>query len=65
MSIAKASAKDQAPLEGAVPDDLIEAAEQALEGARSAGGHQAKLVDIAELVHSKRLYAQIPGIRSS
>jgi diguanylate cyclase (GGDEF)-like protein len=33
----------------AVPNDLIAAAEQALRGARSAGGHQAKLVDIVDL----------------
>jgi diguanylate cyclase (GGDEF)-like protein len=34
---------------GAVPNDLIAAAEQALESARSAGGHQARIVDIADL----------------
>jgi diguanylate cyclase (GGDEF)-like protein len=33
----------------ALPDDLIAAAEQALESARSAGGHQARLVDVADL----------------
>ena len=33
----------------AVPDDLIAAAEQALKSARSAGGHQARLVDVADL----------------
>src|ERR1700730_11658025 len=36
-------------LAGAVPDDLIAAAEQALNSAKSAGGHQARLVDIADL----------------
>src|SRR3984893_17932414 len=36
-------------LAGAVPDDLFAAAEQALKSAKSAGGHQARLVDIAEL----------------
>jgi diguanylate cyclase (GGDEF)-like protein len=34
---------------GAVPNDLIAAAEQALESARSAGGHQARIVDIVDL----------------
>jgi diguanylate cyclase (GGDEF)-like protein len=33
----------------AVPNDLIAAAEQGLRSARSAGGHQAKLVDIADI----------------
>jgi len=33
----------------AVPNDLIAAAEQGLRSARSAGGHQAKLVDIVDL----------------
>jgi diguanylate cyclase (GGDEF)-like protein len=33
----------------AVPNDLIAAAEQALKGARSTGGHQAKVVDVADL----------------
>jgi GGDEF domain-containing protein len=37
------------PLDGNVPDDLITAAEQALGSAKSAGGHRARLVDIAEL----------------
>jgi diguanylate cyclase (GGDEF)-like protein len=32
-----------------VPNDLIAAAEQALKSARSAGGHQARIVDIADL----------------
>ena len=36
-------------LAGAVPDDLIAAAEQGLKSAKSAGGHQAKLVNIAGL----------------
>jgi diguanylate cyclase (GGDEF)-like protein len=36
-------------LAGAIPDDLIAAAEQALESAGSAGGHQARLVDMTEL----------------
>jgi diguanylate cyclase (GGDEF)-like protein len=34
---------------GAVPNDLIAAAEQALKGARSNGGHQAKVVDVVDL----------------
>lgn len=34
---------------GAVPNDLIGAAEQALKSARSVGGHQAKILDIADL----------------
>src|SRR6202522_219839 len=34
---------------GAVPNDLIAAAEQALKSARSAGGHQARIVDIVDL----------------
>src|ERR1700736_3163256 len=34
---------------GAVPNDLIAAAEQALQSARSAGGHQARVVDIVDL----------------
>src|SRR6202453_2357603 len=33
----------------AVPNDLIAAAEQALKSARSAGGHQARIVDIVDL----------------
>jgi diguanylate cyclase (GGDEF)-like protein len=33
----------------AVPNDLIEAAEQALKRGRSAGGHQVRLLDIADL----------------
>jgi diguanylate cyclase (GGDEF)-like protein len=36
-------------LAGAVPDDLIAAAEQGLKSAKSAGGQQARLVDIADL----------------
>jgi diguanylate cyclase (GGDEF)-like protein len=46
-------ANQQTVLEGAVtdnlagPDDLIQAAERALKGARSAGGHQAQFVNIA------------------
>jgi diguanylate cyclase (GGDEF)-like protein len=34
---------------GAVPNDLIAAAELALKSARSAGGHQARIVDIVDL----------------
>jgi diguanylate cyclase (GGDEF)-like protein len=34
---------------GAVPNDLIVAAEQALKSARSAGSHQARIVDIGDL----------------
>ena len=34
---------------GAVPNDLIMTAEQALKSGRSAGGHQARILDIAEL----------------
>ena len=33
----------------AVPNDLISAAEQALKSARSAGGHQVRMLDIADL----------------
>jgi diguanylate cyclase (GGDEF)-like protein len=33
----------------AVPNDLIEAAEQALKGGRSAGGHLVRMLDIADL----------------
>jgi len=46
-----AAADDSAggPLAGAVPDDLIAAAEQGLKSAKSAGGQQARLVDIADL----------------
>jgi diguanylate cyclase (GGDEF)-like protein len=40
-------------LAGAVPDDLLAAAEQALKDAKSAGGHQAKLIDVAELANGK------------
>jgi diguanylate cyclase (GGDEF)-like protein len=36
-------------VDGAVPDDLIAIAERALGGARSAGGHRARLIDISEL----------------
>jgi diguanylate cyclase (GGDEF)-like protein len=54
---AEARAKDQAPLAGVVPDDLIEAAEQALKGAKSAGSHEARLVDIAERGPSELPYA--------
>jgi diguanylate cyclase (GGDEF)-like protein len=36
-------------LAGAVPDDLVAAAELALKSAKSAGGHQARLVDVTEL----------------
>jgi diguanylate cyclase (GGDEF)-like protein len=35
------------PLAGATPDELITAAEQALMGAKAAGGHQVRYVDIA------------------
>jgi diguanylate cyclase (GGDEF)-like protein len=38
-------------LAGAVPDDLIAAAEQGLKSARSAGGHQSRLLNIADLCH--------------
>jgi GGDEF domain-containing protein len=34
---------------GAVPNDLIVAAEQALKSARAAGGQQARVVDIVDL----------------
>jgi diguanylate cyclase (GGDEF)-like protein len=46
-SASDGGANEQTLLEGASPDDLIDAAERALQGARSAGGHQASLVDIA------------------
>jgi diguanylate cyclase (GGDEF)-like protein len=39
----------ETPLEGAVPDDLIAAAEQALHNAKSAGGHEVGLVAIPDL----------------
>jgi diguanylate cyclase (GGDEF)-like protein len=39
----------ETPPTDAVPDDLILAAEQALKGVRSAGGHQTRIVDIANL----------------
>ena len=46
-----ASADDsaQTPLKGRVPHDLITSAQQALESARSAGGHQARFRDVAVL----------------
>jgi diguanylate cyclase (GGDEF)-like protein len=65
LSVAGGGAKDQTILKGAVPDDLIQAAEQALRNARSAGGHQARLVDVIELVHSQLPHAQIPAIQRS
>jgi diguanylate cyclase (GGDEF)-like protein len=37
----------------AVPNDLIEAAEQALKRGRSAGGHQVRMLDIADLSAAK------------
>jgi len=52
-SSAATGANQQTTLEGGVtddsgtPDDLIQAAERALKGARSAGGHQVRFVDIA------------------
>jgi diguanylate cyclase (GGDEF)-like protein len=63
-------ANQQTMLEGAVaddlasPDDLIQAAERALKGARSAGGHQARVVDIASpasrirQMHEERRYGE-------
>jgi hypothetical protein len=36
-----------------VPNDLIAAAEQALKGARSTGGHQANVVDVVDLGNSR------------
>jgi diguanylate cyclase (GGDEF)-like protein len=36
---------------GAVPNDLIAAAERALKSARSAGGHQGRVVDIVDVDH--------------
>jgi diguanylate cyclase (GGDEF)-like protein len=57
LSRAQAGATDQTALAGVVPDDLIEAAEQALKRAKSAGGHQVRLVDIAELGHPELLHA--------
>jgi len=65
LSRVEAGGKDPTPLAGVVPDDLIEAAEQALKGAKSAGGRQARLVDIAEFGHSELLYAQAPAIQYS
>jgi diguanylate cyclase (GGDEF)-like protein len=60
-SVADASAKSREPLDGAIPDDLIEAAEQALNRAKLAGGHQAAILEIADLGHSGRQHAQIPA----
>jgi diguanylate cyclase (GGDEF)-like protein len=37
------------PVAGATPDDLITAAEQALMGAKAAGGHQVRYADMANL----------------
>jgi diguanylate cyclase (GGDEF)-like protein len=65
LNRADAGAIDQTSLAGVVPDDLIEAGEQALKDAKSAGGHQARLVDIAEFGHSDLVYAQIPAIDKS
>jgi diguanylate cyclase (GGDEF)-like protein len=65
QSIGESGAKDERTPKGAVPDDLIEAAEQALKGARSAGGHQVRLVDIVELGYPQLLNAQIPAIQRS
>jgi diguanylate cyclase (GGDEF)-like protein len=53
-SSATDGSKSHKPLDGAVPDDLIAAAEQALNRARLAGGHQAAIVEIAELGYSSR-----------
>jgi diguanylate cyclase (GGDEF)-like protein len=39
----------QMALSGHVPNDLIMSAEQALENARSTGGHQARFLDVADL----------------
>jgi diguanylate cyclase (GGDEF)-like protein len=61
LSHAEAGAKKHTPFAAVVPDDLIEAAEQALRGAKSAGGHQARIVNIVELGQSDLLYAQIPA----
>jgi diguanylate cyclase (GGDEF)-like protein len=38
------------PAAGAVPNDLIATAEQALHSVRSSGNHQARIIDIADLV---------------
>ena len=65
LSVTESSAKDPSSIKDAVPDDLIEAAVQALKGARSAGGHQSRLVDIAVLGHSQLQYVQIPAIQRS
>jgi diguanylate cyclase (GGDEF)-like protein len=65
LSRAEVGVKDQTPLAGVVPDDLIEAAEQALRDAKSAGGHQPRLVDVAAVGYSDLLYAQIPAIQKS
>jgi diguanylate cyclase (GGDEF)-like protein len=46
---AGADSSPRSLLASAVPDDLIAAAEQALKSAKSAGGHQAKLLAIADL----------------
>jgi diguanylate cyclase (GGDEF)-like protein len=64
-SMGDASAKSRRPLDGAVPDDLIEAAEQALNHARLAGGRQAAIVEIADLGYSDRPNAQMPANQHS
>jgi diguanylate cyclase (GGDEF)-like protein len=65
LSVMEHGANAQTSLTGAVPDDLIDAAAQALKHATSAGGHQAKIVDIVEIAHAESPYAQIPAIHRS
>ena len=52
-------------LEGAIPDDLMDAAEQALKRAKLAGGHQASFVDIPGVDNLDLLYAQRRAIQHS
>jgi diguanylate cyclase (GGDEF)-like protein len=47
---------------GAVPNDLITAAELALKSARAAGGHQARVVDITDLDHSRPLQGDLASL---
>ena len=65
LSMVGAGARNQRPLEGAVPDDLIEAAAQALRRVRLDGGHQPEIIEIAELSYRDRLHAQMPAIQKS
>jgi hypothetical protein len=52
---AAAGSSAETSVEGAVPDDLIAAAEQAIKSAKSAGGHLARLVVIDERSESQAI----------